>query len=72
MPPPGLQPMDDEDRQWIEEYDQHRHNLESLSKKSLIRMAQAMSAYIDELNGTKRSPEGEEIVGDDPVAGDEE
>lgn len=64
--------MDDEDRQWIEEYDQHRHNLESLSKKSLIRIAQAMSAYIDELTDTKRSPEGEEIIKDDPVVEDEE
>lgn len=64
--------MDDEDRRWIEEYDGHRHNLESLSKKSLVRITQAMGARIDELNGTKRSPEGEEIIGDDPVVEDEE
>lgn len=64
--------MDDKDRQWIEEYDLHRDDPESLSKQSLVRMAQAMRAYIDELTETKRSPEGEEIVKDDPVVEDED
>ena len=59
--------MDDEDRRWIEEYDLHRDDPESLSKQSLVRIAQALRAYADELAGTKRSPEGEEIVGDDPA-----
>ena len=67
-----LRGMDDEDRQWIEEYDLHRNDLDSLSKKSLIRIVQALSAYIDELTETKRSPEGEEIVKDDPVVEDED
>lgn len=64
--------MDDEDRQRIEEYDLHRDDLDSLSKKSLIRIVQALGAYIDELTETKRSPEGEEIVKDDPVVEDED
>ena len=64
--------MDDEDRRWIEEYDDRINDLESLSKKSLIRIAQAMRAYIDELTDTQRSPEGEEVIKDDPVVKDDE
>lgn len=68
--------MSDEDREenqrWIEEYDAHSHDPESLSKKALIRIAQAMRARIDELTDTQRSPEGEEIIKDDPVVEDDE
>ena len=64
--------MDDEDRRWIEEYDDRINDLESLSKKSLIRIAQAMRARIDELTNTQRSPEGEEVIKDDPVVEDDE
>ena len=64
--------VDDEDRRWIEEYDAHRHDPGYLPKESLIRIAQAMSAYIDELVGTQRSLGGEEVVQDDPVVKDDE
>ena len=64
--------MDDEDRRWIEEYEEHRHDPGSLPKESLIRIVQAMSAYIDELTATQRSPGGEEVVRDDPVVEDDE
>lgn len=64
--------VDDEVGRRIKEYDAHRHDPESLSKESLIRIARAMRARIDELTGTQRSPEGEEIVQDDPVVGDDE
>lgn len=64
--------VDDEDWRWIEEYEARRHDPRSLSKESLIRIAQAMSAYIDELTATQRSPGGEEVVQDDPVVGDDE
>lgn len=67
MRSPGHGGVDDEDRRWIEEYDLHRDDPESLSKQSLVRIAQALRAYADELAGTQRSPEGEEIVGDDPA-----
>ena len=67
MRSPGHRGVDDEDRRWIEEYDLHRDDPESLSKQSLVRIAQALRAYADELAETKRSPEGEEIVGDDPT-----
>lgn len=64
--------VDDEDRRWIEEYEEHRHDPGSLPKESLIRIAQAMSAHIDELTGAQRSPGGEEVVQDDPVVEDDE
>ena len=56
----------------IEEYDKRRHDPDSLSKKSLIRIAQALRSYVDELTNTHRSPEGEEIIKDDPVVKDDE
>lgn len=62
----------DENLRWIEEYDAHSHDPESLSKQALIRIAQAMRARIDELTDTQRSPEGEEIIKDDPVVEDDE
>ena len=72
MRPPGYRVVDDKDRQRIEEFDLHRDDLESLTKESLIRIVQALSAYIDELTETKRSPEGEEIIKDDSVVEDED
>lgn len=62
----------DENQGWIEEYDAHSHDPESLSKKALIRIVQAMRARIDELTGTQRSPEGEEAAKDDAVVEDDE
>ena len=62
----------DENQGWIEEYDAHSRDPESLSKEALIRITQAMRARIDELSGTQRSPEGEEAVKDDTVVEDDE
>ena len=63
--------MDDGDARWIEEYDARRHDPGSVPRESLIQIARAMRARIDELDGTQRSPEGEEVVQDDPVVEDD-